>query len=159
MVSKFLLDKYLLEAVFFGAMGCAAAMAFSGFGAAYGTAKASVGISSLAVIDQSKLMQSIIPVVMAGILGIYGIIVCITISGKFKTAGDYALADGYKHFGAGLIIGLSCLASGLAIGVAGDATVRAYAQTGSMFVIMIMIMIFAECIALYGLIIAIIITS
>jgi hypothetical protein len=37
MVSKFLLDKYLLEAVFFGAMGCAAAMAFSGFGAAYTT--------------------------------------------------------------------------------------------------------------------------
>ena len=158
MVSKILLDKYLSEAVFFGAMGCAAAMAFSGFGAAYGTAKASVGISSLAVIDQSKLMQSIIPVVMAGILGIYGIIVCITVTGSIKTDG-YDLKTGYRHFGAGLIIGLSCLASGLAIGVAGDATVRAYAQTGSMFVIMIMIMIFAECIALYGLIISIIITS
>ena len=64
MVSKILLDKYLSEAVFFGAMGCAAAMAFSGFEAAYGTAKASVGISSLTVIDQSKLMQSIIPVVI-----------------------------------------------------------------------------------------------
>ena len=71
----------------------------------------------------------------------------------------YTLDKGFKHFGAGLIIGLSCLASGLAIGVAGDATVRAYAQTGSMFVIMIMIMIFAECIALYGLIIAIIMAS
>ena len=139
-------------------MGCAAAMAFSGFGAAYGTAKASVGISSLAVIDQSKLMQSIIPVVMAGILGIYGIIVCITVTSSIKDK-EYDLKTGYRHFGAGLIIGLSCLASGLAIGVAGDATVRAYAQTGSMFVIMIMIMIFAECIALYGLIIAIIITS
>ena len=103
-------------------------------------------------------MQSIIPVVMAGILGIYGIIVCITITGKLKS-GDYDLGTGYKHFGSGLIIGLSFLASGLAIGVAGDATVRAYAQTGSMFVIMIMIMIFAECIALYGLIIAIIMTS
>ena len=72
---------------------------------------------------------------------------------------EYALDMGFKHFGAGLIIGLSCLASGLAIGVAGDATVRAYAQTGSMFVIMIMIMIFAECIALYGLIISIIMAA
>ena len=100
-------------------------------------------------------MQSIIPVVMAGILGIYGIIVCTIVSSKIKE-GDYALETGFRHFGGGLIIGLSCLASGLAIGVAGDATVRAYAQTQSMFVIMIMIMIFAECIALYGLIIAII---
>ncbi len=51
MVSIILFINHLIEAVFFGAMGCAAAMAFSGFGAAYGTAKASVGISSLAVID------------------------------------------------------------------------------------------------------------
>ena len=51
MVSIILFHKNLLEAVFFGAMGCAAAMGFSAFGAAYGTAKASVGISSLAVID------------------------------------------------------------------------------------------------------------
>ena len=104
-------------------------------------------------------MQSIIPVVMAGILGIYGIIVCISITGGLSKPDSYKLHVGYKAFGAGLIIGLSCLASGLAIGVAGDATVRAYAQTGSMFVIMIMIMIFAECIALYGLIISIIIVS
>ena len=104
-------------------------------------------------------MQSIIPVVMAGILGIYGIIVCISITGGLSKPDSYKLHLGYKAFGAGLIIGLSCLASGLAIGVAGDATVRAYAQTGSMFVIMIMIMIFAECIALYGLIISIIIVS
>ena len=96
---------------------------------------------------------------MAGILGIYGIIVCITITTGLNTPGTFLLHTGYKAFGAGLIIGLSCLASGLAIGVAGDATVRAYAQTGSMFVIMIMIMIFAECIALYGLIIAIIMVS
>ena len=125
MVSLVIFNKYLIEAVFFGAMGCAAAMAFSGFGAAYGTAKASVGIASLAVIDQSKLMQSIIPVVMAGILGIYGVIVCISVTTAMKPG--YPLDKGYKHFGAGLIIGLSCLASGLAIGVAGDATVRAYA--------------------------------
>ena len=103
-------------------------------------------------------MQSIIPVVMAGILGIYGIIVCISVTSGLNK-GDFILQKGYKAFGAGLIIGLSCLASGLAIGVAGDATVRAYAQTGSMFVIMIMIMIFAECIALYGLIISIIMVT
>ena len=35
--------------------------------------------------------------------------------------------DGYKCFAAGLTVGLSALAAGLAIGVAGDAGVRAYA--------------------------------
>jgi V-type H+-transporting ATPase proteolipid subunit len=51
---------------------------------------------------------------------------------------------------------LSALAAGLAIGVAGDAGVRAYAQTDGIFVGMILIMIFAEAIGLYGLIVAII---
>jgi V-type H+-transporting ATPase proteolipid subunit len=59
-------------------------------------------------------------------------------------------------FAAGLCCGLSALASGLAIGVAGDAGIRAYAQTDGIFVGMILIMIFAEAIGLYGLIIAII---
>ena len=61
--------------------------------------------------------------------------------------------------GAGLCCGLSALASGLAIGVAGDAGVRAFAQTDGIFVGMILILIFAEAIGLYGLIVAIIIKS
>ena len=52
--------------------------------------------------------------------------------------------------------GLSSLAAGLAIGVAGDAGVRAYAQTEKIFVAMILILIFAEALGLYGLIVAII---
>ena len=61
--------------------------------------------------------------------------------------------------GAGLCCGLSALASGLAIGVAGDAGVRAFAQTDGIFVGMILILIFAEAIGLYGLIVAINIKS
>ena len=58
--------------------------------------------------------------------------------------------------GLGLACGLSSLAAGLAIGVAGDAGVRAYAQTDDIFVGMILILIFAEAIGLYGLIVSII---
>ena len=64
--------------------------------------------------------------------------------------------QGYQFLAAGLACGLSSLASGLAIGVAGDAGVRAYAQTDGIFVGMILILIFAECIGLYGMIVAII---
>lgn len=64
--------------------------------------------------------------------------------------------QGYQFLAAGLACGLSSLASGLAIGVAGDAGVRAFAQTDNIFVGMILILIFAECIGLYGMIVAII---
>lgn len=56
---------------FFGVMGCASAMVFSALGAAYGTAKSGTGISAMAVMRPERIMQSIIPVVMAGIIGMY----------------------------------------------------------------------------------------
>ena len=48
--------------------------------------------------------------------------------------------------------GLAGLAAGMAIGVVGDAGVRANAQQPKLFVGMILILIFAEALALYGLI-------
>ena len=138
-------------------MGVAGALVFANLGAAYGTAKSGVGISSLSVIDSSKVFKALIPIIMSGILGIYGVIVAVIMNGKIKqglagTGGK----DAFRYLGAGLACGLSALAAGLAIGVAGDAGVRAYAQTDGIFVGMILIMIFAEAIGLYGLIVAII---
>jgi len=51
-------------------------------GAAYGTAKAGSGISSIGVWKPSIIMKSLIPVVMAGILGIYGMIVSVILIQK-----------------------------------------------------------------------------
>jgi V-type H+-transporting ATPase proteolipid subunit len=142
---------------FFGYMGVASALVFANLGASYGTAKAGVGISSLGVIDGSKVFKALIPIIMAGILGIYGIIVAVLLNSAITTAGaNMDGKTGYKLLGAGLCCGLSSLAAGLAIGVAGDAGVRAYAQTDGIFVGMILILIFAEAIGLYGLIVAII---
>lgn len=143
---------------FFAYMGVAAGLVFANLGASYGTAKAGVGIASLGVIDASKIFKSLIPIIMAGILGIYGVIVAVLLNSKAKEA-NLTMANGYKYLGAGLCCGLSSLASGLAIGVAGDAGVRAYAQTDAIFVGMILIMIFAEAIGLYGMIVAIIMMS
>ena len=142
---------------FFAYMGVASALVFANLGAAYGTAKSGVGISSLSVIDSSKVFKALIPIIMSGILGIYGVIVAVIMGGKVKsTAGALPGRDAFRYLGAGLACGLSALAAGLAIGVAGDAGVRAYAQTDGIFVGMILIMIFAEAIGLYGLIVAII---
>merc|ERR1711879_792600 len=104
------------------------------------------------------IMRSIIPVVMAGVLGIYGLITAVIINGKME-GGSYSAYSGYAHFGAGLTVGLSSLAAGLAIGIVGDAGVRANAQQSRLFVGMILILIFAEALGLYGLIVGLVVSA
>ena len=67
-------------APFFGFMGAMSALVFSCMGAAYGTAKSGVGIASMGVMRPELVMKSIVPVVMAGVLGIYGLINAVIIS-------------------------------------------------------------------------------
>ena len=69
---------------FFGYMGVACALVFANLGAAYGTAKSGVGISSMGVLKPELIIKSIIPVVMAGILGIYGLIVSVILQQRGK---------------------------------------------------------------------------
>jgi len=144
-------------AALFGFLGASSALVFSCMGAAYGTAKSGVGIASMGVMRPELVMKSIVPVVMAGVLGIYGLIIAVIISTGIST--PYYLFDGFAHLGAGLACGLSGLAAGMAIGVVGDAGVRANAQQPKLFVGMILILIFAEALALYGLIVGIILSS
>ncbi|CAE8620819.1 unnamed protein product [Polarella glacialis] len=63
------------SSAFFGFMGVTSAIVFANMGAAYGTAKSGVGILSMGVMRPDMVMRSIIPVVMAGVLGIYGLII------------------------------------------------------------------------------------
>lgn len=71
----------------------------------------------------------------------------------------YTLFQGYAHLASGLACGLSGLAAGMAIGIVGDAGVRANAQQPKLFTGMLLILIFAEALALYGLIVGIILSS
>ena len=51
-------------------------------GAAYGTAKSGVGISSMGVMNPQLVMRNMIPIIMAGVLGIYGLIISVILSGS-----------------------------------------------------------------------------
>jgi V-type H+-transporting ATPase proteolipid subunit len=53
-------------------------------GSAYGTAKAGVGVAHLGVMNEKLIMRGIIPCIMAGILGIYGLIISIIIGSTSK---------------------------------------------------------------------------
>ncbi|EDV97119.1 V-type proton ATPase 16 kDa proteolipid subunit [Drosophila grimshawi] len=140
-------------AVFCGSLGAASAIIFSSFGAAYGTAMSGIGIATMAVARPELIMKAIIPVVMAGIIAIYGLVVAVLIAGSIDEL--YTIQKGLLQLGAGLAVGLAGLSSGLAIGITGDACVRATAQQPRLFVGMILILIFAEVLGLYGLIVAI----
>uniref|UniRef100_A0A7S1TW60 V-type proton ATPase proteolipid subunit n=1 Tax=Phaeomonas parva TaxID=124430 RepID=A0A7S1TW60_9STRA len=153
------------SAPFFGFMGVASALVFANIGAAYGTAKSGVGIASMGVTNPEKIMRNLIPVVMAGVLGIYGLIVAVILNQGLETPEDgtlktkYSSYTGFAHLAAGLCCGLSGLAAGMAIGIVGDAGVRAVGQQDKLFVGMILILIFAEALGLYGLIVAIILSQ
>lgn len=141
-------------------MGITAALVFCNLGSAYGTAKAGVGIASVGVLKTELVFKSLIPIIMAGILGIYGLIVSVILQSRGKNINkqfltffivvqtplslippsctaaspyyaapqwSYSAYNGYRHLASGLCCGLSSLAAGLAIGVAGDAGVRANA--------------------------------
>ena len=99
---------------FFGVMGATSAMVFSGeyvvlllflfyvlyvfcimvimysvisisaLGAAYGTAKSGTGIAAMSVMRPELIMKSIIPVVMAGIIAIYGLVVAVLVGNGSK---------------------------------------------------------------------------
>ncbi|KAK9162265.1 hypothetical protein Syun_003167 [Stephania yunnanensis] len=170
-------------APFFGFLGAAAALVFSctnfipistfpglglGFlihcccryGGGLRDGESGVGVASMGVMRPELVMKSIVPVVMAGVLGIYGLIIAVIIStGINPKAKSYYLFDGYAHLSSGLACGLAGLSAGMAIGIVGDAGVRANAQQPKLFVGMILILIFAEALALYGLIVGIILSS
>ena len=72
------------QALGLGALGVAAAITFSNLGAAFGTAKSGTAIVEVAAEKPELIFKSIIPVVMAGILGMYGMIIAIVMKGSSK---------------------------------------------------------------------------
>lgn len=113
---------------------------------------------------------------MAGIIGIYGLVVSVLISSGLEQV--VPLYTGFIQLGAGLSVGLAGLAAGMslpclllglsaanllgpgfAVGIVGDAGVRGSAQQPKLFVGMILILIFAEVLGLYGLIVALLMNA
>ena len=143
----------------YGFLGVGAAITFANLGAAYGTAKAGVGICTMGILKPEKLIKAIIPVIMEGILGIYGLIVSVILLQKVNDNKSYDYSKGFAHLASGLCCGISSWAAGIAIGIAGDAGARALGQQDKVFVGMMLILIFAEALGLYGLIVALILAS
>lgn len=168
---------------FLGYMGVGIALCCSVFGAAYGTVKTGIAVSTIGVNRPDLTTRGIIPIVMAELLAIYGLIVSVIISGQIansrpgpstwdtedmrwapgaqmvSSGSRYSTFQGYAHLAAGCCCGFSGMVAGIAIGTVGEAGVRAYGNQDRLFVVLILILIFAEALGLYGLIVALILSQ
>lgn len=117
-------------APFLGYMGVAASVILANVGASMGTARAGVGIMQTGIHSPELVWRNLIPIVMAGVNGIYGLITSIVVLGSITSPDEdgtnkYSLYTGCAHLAAGICCGLSGLGSGACIGVAGDAAIMA----------------------------------
>lgn len=153
-------DKYApIYAPFLGFCGCAVSIIFSSVGAAYGTAKLSIGIAGVGLFKPEMIMKCLIPVVMSGILSVYGLVVSVIIASGLLSSHNYTLFNGIMHLTSGMCAGLTCLASGISIGIVGDEGMRNFLNQPKLFFGIVLILIFAEVLGLYGMIIALIVNN
>ena len=148
-------------------------------------------------------MKNVIPIVMAGVIGIYGLIVGVILGQAIGVPlntreNTYSIYSGMAHLCAGLCCGVSGLAAGVCIGIVGDYGIRAVGYRASqitlfpthsaetagystipdstdggghddeisgsddqnkLFVGMLIMLIFSEALALYGMIVALIVSQ
>ena len=108
------------------------------------------------------VMKASVPCIMAGIFSIYGLIVAVILQGnipKQTATSAFTYADGYRTFASGLACGLSSLGAGMAVGIIGDAGVRAFGMQEKLYVGMLLILIFAEAIGLFGFIVSLVLAQ
>ena len=110
-----------------GFAGVSASIVLANLGAGFGMAKSGAGIAGMGQRKPLLIIKCLLPVVMASILGIYGMIVSVVLL-KSIDLKNYTWEQGYKHLSAGLCCGFSCVAAGLTIGVVGEVAVRKIAK-------------------------------
>ncbi|SCO88304.1 probable CUP5-H+-ATPase V0 domain 17 KD subunit, vacuolar [Fusarium oxysporum] len=147
------MDRCTYGQSFFGVIGCACSIVFTTFGAAYGTAKSAGAIFQSGILRPDMMMQNTLCAIMAQILSIYGLVASVIMSNNIKE--KMAIHTAFLQLGAGISVGLCGMAAGFAIGIVGDAGVRASSQQPRLYIGMVLILIFAEVLGLYGVIVSI----
>ena len=150
-------------------MGIAFGLGLSVVGAAWGiwlTGSSLVGAAVKAPRIRSK---NLISVIFCEATAIYGVILAILLLSKIGDGGEVkngVLPDdwnynqwyfsGYALFSSGLSVGLTNIASGISVGIAGSSCALADAQDASLFVKILIVEIFASALGIFGIIVGII---
>nr|AGM32144.1 V-type ATpase, C subunit family protein [Coptotermes formosanus] len=143
---------------FFAYAGVAIGLFFSCLGGAYGTAKCGVGLSSASVINKGVIVRGLVAPIMAGIIGIYGLVFSIVAMNSVGQT-EYPLTQGYAVFGGGIAVGFTGFSAGMCIGLAGQAGIITFAKDTTSFLSMTLTLIFGEILAIYGMVIGLILAT
>ncbi|CAM9238142.1 unnamed protein product [Heterosigma akashiwo] len=153
-------------------MGIALGLGLSVAGAAWGiwlTGSSLVGAAIKAPRIRSK---NLISVIFCEATAIYGVILAIILLNKVRNepeSKDYYFADdwdwntfyyaGYAVFFSGVAVGMTNIASGISVGVAGSSCALGDAQDSSLFVKILIVEIFASALGIFGIIVGIIMSN
>jgi ATP synthase proteolipid subunit len=85
-------------------MGAASCMILSSWGSAWGTWRAGLGVCHMGIDHPAGIIKNVVPIVMAGVLGIYGLIVAVIITqaisppnAALQNMTSYSSYNGYTH--------------------------------------------------------------